>query len=194
MKNQQKDLSIKTVPVEIRVLLVDGKRMTKAVFDQMQITESSDLFVFKELENRFLWKGAILGWVMARTGDPGKWLIYGKDGTLKRIHESEIGIFSLKNMPIGDNDKLLRAIHTVRSSPIGIENEEGRYHEDRVRGLDSFGWNETSYSRYFKEWTEAWNIWKEAHNTWGKVDSVCSDFNSKVEELFASKNQIFISI
>lgn len=86
----KKALSIKTVPVEIRVLTVDGKRMTKSVFNQITsnfnghgIVECSDRF------EQFTVLVDVLGWVYSGIeGDASgqhKHLIYAKNGILYKV-------------------------------------------------------------------------------------------------------------
>lgn len=77
MKGEQKELSIKTVPVEIRVLTVDGKRMTKSVFDQIISTRYPDVVEFNG--GKWLSLVSVLGWVRGRED---KHLLYHKDGVL----------------------------------------------------------------------------------------------------------------
>jgi hypothetical protein len=193
MKNQKKELSIKTAPVEIRVLVVDGKRMTKAVFDQMQITEPYDLYIFEESGNKFLWKGHILGWVMARSGHTGRWLIYAQDGTLKRIHKDKIKKYSKLYTPIGYGYGYLFVANRLKENRIALYNEDGEISKFCIRDKTAF-WSEKAYLDSKEKWEKDWELLKEESAKWAKVEDVCNDFNSKIDDLFSSENQIFISI
>ena len=98
MKDQQKELSIKTVPVEIRVLLVDGKRMTKSVFDQiMEVPHANDIIKFSPDFKRCNIIPTILGWVNYQEYDrfskrdrKRKCLVYSIDGLLHKIFIDDI--------------------------------------------------------------------------------------------------------
>lgn len=93
MKDQQKELSIKTVPVEIRVLTVDGKRMTKSVFNQItEVTHAGK--ILKINESRVSIGCVVLGWVYSGVeGDLSgqyKHVVYHDDGVLMRTWDGDV--------------------------------------------------------------------------------------------------------
>ena len=101
MEDQKKELSIKTVPVEIRVLTVDGKRMTKSVFDQIIPARYPALIEYKD--NRWVLLVSALGWVR---GSQNHHLLYHKEGVLfkstwERCFDS-IGKLIVSELDIGD--------------------------------------------------------------------------------------------
>jgi hypothetical protein len=83
----EKALSIETVAVEIRVIRVDGHKMTLATFRQIPQRD-----FFDDEWDKYEW----LGWIKAPTPresyskdegkyDPdGRWVLFGFDGTLYR--------------------------------------------------------------------------------------------------------------
>jgi hypothetical protein len=79
--HQEKDLSIKTVAVEIKVMTVDGKRMTKAVFDQIPQGDPFD-------ERFELKRGVkVLGYVLKKTNwssTPDEVIVFSESGQLKK--------------------------------------------------------------------------------------------------------------
>ncbi len=79
----EKDLKIKTVGVQLNVVTVDGKKMTKSVFSQILYAPCFD--------KEGLFKGdEILGFVKQDT----RWLIWVKDGLLRK---TELEKFSLND-------------------------------------------------------------------------------------------------
>ena len=94
------DLSIKTIPVEIKVLTVDGKRMTLSVF--RQIPEYSGPYTeFKDGVLRPIVH--VLGWCsFFKAGKVGKymfepivhdvhkWIILSKDGVLFKCSDNRV--------------------------------------------------------------------------------------------------------
>ena len=92
--HKQKALSITTVAVEIKVMTVDGKRMSKAVFDQIPkvnpIRNDKLIFTFRNVN--------VLGYVRLR--DDTKYLLFSENGQLCKWDFSMF--FELANHP-GDN-------------------------------------------------------------------------------------------
>jgi len=84
----KQDIIISTVPVTIKVIEVGGKKMTKAVFDQIQEGEWKDFFPIdnrdKFLEHNFL------GWVSTKEGHT---VIYTKDGCLYKYRDTALYSF-----------------------------------------------------------------------------------------------------
>lgn len=101
MSDQQKELSIKTVPVEIRVLLVDGKRMTKSVFDQIKdVPSAGDIIKISPDFKKCNIIPNILGWVNYQEYDrfskrdrKRKCLVYSIDGLLRKTFLDDIAVW-----------------------------------------------------------------------------------------------------
>ena len=82
----EKDLKIKTVDVQIKVVTVDGKKMTKSVFTQILYSPCFD--------KEGLFKGdEILGFVKQDT----KWLIWVQNGLLRKTELKYLSLFSCIN-------------------------------------------------------------------------------------------------
>lgn len=87
----KKELTIKTVPVEIKVLTVDGKRMTLSVFKQIPEVQGSIVF-YNEDEREFQRTADPLGWSRVNEVD---FLIYQEDGILRKAKKKSVlsGLF-----------------------------------------------------------------------------------------------------
>jgi len=109
--HQEKDLSIKTVAVEIKVMTVDGKRMTKAVFDQIPESDPFD-------ENLALKRGVqAMGYV--NTKDSREVLVFSENGQLRRcdIHLLFLAVLKFKAR---DNRESVRVVgdYIKKDNPI----------------------------------------------------------------------------
>lgn len=97
-----KALEINTVSVSIKVVSVDGKRLTKAVFNQIQ-----EMWPFDE---RFFCIGTVLGYVV-----DGSWhLLWVFEGELKRYSLYGARRFAAKDLPKLKGDE--RLVHYVLGS------------------------------------------------------------------------------
>jgi hypothetical protein len=115
----KKDLSIKTVPVEIRVLTVDGKRMTKSVFLQIQEYVRGDGYLFEIKDDSLKMVASSLGWVNLPDAD---WLLFNKGGMLCKIRKRHID-FDCDKFPGNDGVKMSTIKTEIKKINIGIPQE-----------------------------------------------------------------------
>jgi hypothetical protein len=107
--HHEKDLSIKTVAVEIKVMTVDGKRMTKSVFDQ--IPESDPFDEDFELKPSV----QVMGYVLKQnnwSAGPDRIILFSENGQLKKYNAwrvfssyeeaAEAGFFRLDHVELED--------------------------------------------------------------------------------------------
>lgn len=81
MKDESKELSIKTVPVTIRVVEVGGKRMTLSVFKQIQ-----DGYFFNKEPDGVV---AYLGWIDYSNS---RYILFSDNGNLLKDKYEHLGI------------------------------------------------------------------------------------------------------
>lgn len=195
---KQKELNIKTVPVEIKVLTVDGKRMTKSVFTQILQYDNGDGVLFELKEGKLNIIATPLGWVNLPDGD---WLILNSMGILCKIRKTKIS-FSESKFPgyVGRPQSAISS--SIHSNNFGLSFEENGStfrHVTKFKTIDEYRrdvYPRTGYdiSGYYekdkKDWYALWDEMKEFND---KFDAIKSSF-SEIDNLFAPNMQIFISI
>jgi hypothetical protein len=114
----EKDLKIKTVGVQLNVITVDGKKMTKSVFSQIIKASCFD-------KEGFFKGDEVLGFVKQDT----RWLIWVKDGLLRK---TELKHFSFHEHLRGYQlEQILSVYHYLTGIKIEEEfNVESDYDEE----------------------------------------------------------------
>jgi len=213
----KKSLSIKTVPVEIRVLLVDGKRMTLSVFRQI-IDGDGKLFSYEN--DSFLINCNVLGWVKNPEKRSGvnwseKVLVYSRAGVLYKNMASKIERFGWHNLPntqgsphevidrIRDVISLHRDFCGERYVNILKEGWDEDLNENSIFTLDEFilrsyhnNIEKISYE-YMKSklfFMAELDLYKSYLSIYLECKNSFEIHKQMVYQLFGDENQIFISI
>lgn len=87
-------LEITTATIEIKVIRVDGHKMTKATFRQIEVEH--EIGTGKEIEH-----DSILGWV----NDDGFWIIYSRAG---KLYKRNVTKFKLYDSRLSEDQQYIR--------------------------------------------------------------------------------------
>ena len=206
----KKDLSIKTVPVEVRVLTVDGKRMTKSVMDQIQ---DGDGLIYEFIDSKFIQTSTVLGWVKVPKKGRGtqeyKVLMYSKDGVLYKTAEKKIRKFGLSDLLCNETppSKIMDNIEVAGTFPrsyAGVSLIKWVDNGNRFRQIlghenirDRNNWeNSEGYTKAVQKVLELSKLLPPAMRVFDQMSEIYtkSDIEYKIEDIFRPENQIFISI